>query len=80
VDPARGVAEVEVDADRQRVSIAMLQSAQEPVGAGDWVVVHMGLAMETMAEADALQTLREIASLGDLEAWLVPDHPHSLTG
>lgn len=72
VDAANGVAEVEVEANRQRVSIQMLQLGDETVGAGDWVVVHMGLAMETMAEPEALQTLQEIASLQDLDAWLAP--------
>ncbi len=73
IDAATGVAEVEVEAARQRVSIQMLQQGSEAVGVGDWVVVHMGLAMETMEEAEALQTLQEVASLQDLDAWLVPD-------
>jgi hydrogenase expression/formation protein HypC len=75
VDATRGVAEVEVAADRQRISIQLLQHSDAAVEVGDWVVVHMGLAMETMDESDALQTLQEIASLEDLDAWLVPAEP-----
>lgn len=75
VDAARGAAVVEAEAEGQRVSIQMLQQGDDAVEVGDWVVVHMGLAMETMAEADALQTLQEIASLQDPEAWLLPEAP-----
>lgn len=70
VHDAAGAADVEVGERHERVSIQLLQQGEEPVRAGDWVVVHMRLAMERMDEANALQTLREVASLDDLDAWL----------
>lgn len=70
VNQSSGAAEVEVGEGFQRVSIQMLQHDPEPVRVGDWVVVHMGLAMARMDEGEALQTLREVTSLDDLDAWL----------
>lgn len=46
------------------VSLAPLTLAGEPVGTGDWVLVHTGFAVERVPASDAALL---IASLTDLE-------------
>lgn len=48
-----GDAWVELNGVRQRVSLALVDNAQ----AGDYVIVHVGFALQIIDEADALATL-----------------------
>lgn len=72
IDEALGMAEVEVAGDRQRVSIAMLRTGEEPVRPGEWLIVHMGFALDTIGEVEATEVLRQMATLEDPEAWFAP--------
>jgi hydrogenase expression/formation protein HypC len=44
---------VELDGVRQRVSLALLDDAQ----VGDYIIVHVGFALQVIDEAEALATL-----------------------
>lgn len=50
---------VELDGVRQRVSLALLDGAQ----VGDYVIVHVGFALQVIDEAEALATLALIREL-----------------
>ncbi len=58
---------VDVQGDQRHVSAAMLVAGGEPLPlVGEWVVVHLGFALERMEEAEAralLDGLDELRSL-----------------
>lgn len=70
-DPAQLRATVDVRGVPQEVSVALL-GLGEPDGArvGDWVVVHVGFAMEKVDAAEARRTLDELDELSDMYAEL----------
>ena len=41
--------------------------AHEPLGPGDWVLIHVGFAMTRISEAAAIEQLRVLAMLGEDE-------------
>ncbi len=53
----------------RRVCLAYVPQAQ----AGDYVLVHVGFAMSLVDEAEAEQTLEQLAALGVLEQELSSD-------
>lgn len=59
----RPVAIVDVDGSRQEVSTDMLGAVG--LGAGDWVVVHLGFAMELIDEQEARAVLGDLQQLDD---------------
>jgi hydrogenase expression/formation protein HypC len=76
VDPAEQRVVVAVGGAQREVSAALLGvrdgagnvtggggGADEAVGVGDWVAVHMGFAMEKLEESEAREVLRSIAEL-----------------
>ncbi len=61
-DPTEKVGTVDFQGSRLDVSLALTPEA----GEGDWVLVHAGFAINTLDEADAMETwkyLREIDAL-----------------
>jgi hydrogenase expression/formation protein HypC len=50
---------VELDGVRQRVSLALLDAVQ----VGEYVIVHVGFALQVIDEAEALATLALISEL-----------------
>jgi hydrogenase expression/formation protein HypC len=54
---------VEVVGVRRNADLGLLR--HNPPVAGDWVLIHVGFAMSTISEEDALETLR---MLGEPEA------------
>jgi hydrogenase expression/formation protein HypC len=68
-DAAQLRATVDVQGVRREVSVALI-GVGEPDGAraGDWVIVHVGFAMERIDEAQARHTLDELDALGDMYA------------
>lgn len=50
---------VELDGVRQRVSLALLDGVQ----VGDYVIVHVGFALQVIDEAEALATLALLSEL-----------------
>lgn len=56
------LATVEVSGVRRTISVRLL--ADEGVGPGDWVLVHVGFAMSKIDEHEAATTLDQIRRLG----------------
>jgi len=56
------IARVDVAGVRRNVNIALL--AEESVGPGDWVLIHVGFAMSKISETAATEQLRLLAALG----------------
>lgn len=65
IDAARpGAAWVDVDTVPRQIDLGLL--ADDPPRVGDWVVIHLGYALERLTEAEALETidlLREQATV-----------------
>lgn len=60
------LAEVDVEGSVRRVNIGMLD---EPLpGAGDWVLIHMGFAVERVDEAGARKALEGLEMMGRARA------------
>lgn len=59
------LATVEVSRVRRVINVALL--ADEPLGPGDWVLIHVGFAMSRISEAAAREQLRLLAMLGEDE-------------
>ncbi|MGV1009287.1 MAG: HypC/HybG/HupF family hydrogenase formation chaperone [Dermatophilaceae bacterium] len=62
VDAEEYLAKVEVSGVQRTVSVRLL--ADEGIGAGDWVLVHVGFAMAKIDEDEAAATLGQLAAMG----------------
>lgn len=69
-DATRKLATVDVGGVRRQVNIACVVDEAHPVQScvGDWVLVHVGFAMARVDEAQAAETLRILAELGEAQA------------
>jgi hydrogenase expression/formation protein HypC len=65
-DPIRKLATVSVAGVKRRINTACITDAQ----IGDWVLVHVGFAMSRIDEAQAAETLRILAEIGEAQAEL----------
>jgi len=63
--PRPHFAAVEVAGVRRQVNIDLLDD--EPLEAGDWVLIHVGFAMSKISEAGAQEQMRLLAMLGEDE-------------
>jgi len=64
VDPAHGIARVDVKGVERNVSLALLP-AGETAGPGDLVLIHLGFAMSRLSEAEAAETNEMLEGFGD---------------
>ncbi|WP_227982318.1 HypC/HybG/HupF family hydrogenase formation chaperone [Nocardia spumae] len=53
---------VDVAGEKRKVNIGLLE--EDPVQSGDWVIIHMGLAVERTDEAGATQAMAGLRLLG----------------
>ncbi len=60
VDESQQIAKVEVGGVRRNISVALLDDVQ----VGDWVLIHVGFAIQKVDEEEALQTLALLQQLG----------------
>ena len=60
------LATVEVSRVRRLINVALL--ADQPLAAGDWVLIHVGFAMSKIREEDAIDQLRMLTALGETQA------------
>ncbi len=67
-DPAHPQGQVDFGGVQRRVSLALLPEARP----GDWLIVHAGLALSVLDEAEAAASLAAIAGLEAANA-LPPD-------
>lgn len=56
------LAEVDVGGARRRINVGMLS---EPVRPGDWVLIHLGFAMDLMDEDEVRTALEGLRFLAD---------------
>lgn len=63
VDAERGTAIVESDGRRSEVSLAPVVLDGGRVDAGDWVLVHTGLALAVISDREAREHTEAIAAL-----------------
>jgi len=61
--PGGHLATVEVSKVRRAINIDLLED--EPVGIGDWVLIHVGFAMSRISAEHAQEQLRLLAMLGE---------------
>jgi hydrogenase expression/formation protein HypC len=61
VDAAGGLAKAEISGVRRAVSIALCPEAE----VGDWVLVHVGFALERIDEQQARETLELLEQMGE---------------
>jgi hydrogenase expression/formation protein HypC len=64
----RNLAVVDVLGVRRKVDLGLL--SEDPPVSGDWVLIHVGFAMSKISEADAVDQLNMLTSLGESEAAL----------
>ena len=57
---------VEVVGVRRKIDVGLL--ADEGVGPGDWVLIHVGFAMSKISQHEADEQMRILAMLGEDEA------------
>ena len=57
---------IEVGGVRRKIDVGLLED--DPVKAGDWVLIHVGFAMSKISEQDAADQMRVLAMLGEDEA------------
>ncbi len=69
-DHTKKLATVDVSGVRRQINIACIVTETHRVDdcVGDWVLVHVGFAMSRINEAEAAQTLRILAELGEAQA------------
>ncbi len=60
VDEPNQIAKVDIGGVRRNISVALL----EDVNVGDWVLVHVGFAIQKVDEEEAKQTLAFLSQLG----------------
>jgi hydrogenase expression/formation protein HypC len=60
VDEENQIAKVEIGGVRRNISVALL----DDVRVGDWVLVHVGFAIQKVDEEEAMQTLTLLRQLG----------------
>ncbi len=60
VDEENQIAKVDIGGVRRNISVALL----EDVKVGDWVLVHVGFAIQKVDEEEAAQTLELLKGLG----------------
>ena len=61
----RFVAKVDVGGVRRNVNVGLL--ADEAVGVGDWVLIHVGFALSKIGEDEAREQLRMLRAMGEDE-------------
>ena len=64
VDEANRLAKVDVAGVQRNVNIGLLDD-EGGVGAGDWVLIHVGFAMSKVDEEEALATRSQLVAMGE---------------
>ncbi len=68
-DPARKLATVDVAGVQREINVACVLDEGHKLTScvGAWVLVHVGFAMSRIDEAEAAETLRILAELGEVQ-------------
>jgi hydrogenase expression/formation protein HypC len=65
VDPGAYIAKVEVSGVRRNVNVALLALEHGGVEVGDWVLIHVGVALARIDERHARETLAILEQMGE---------------
>ncbi len=65
VDETNRLALVDVAGVRRTVNVGLLDAAERPAAAGDWVLIHVGFAISRVDEAEAAATLKLLQGMGE---------------
>jgi hydrogenase expression/formation protein HypC len=68
-DPEQKLAIVNVGGVKRQVNIACIVDGSHPIAScvGDWVLVHVGFAMNRIDQAEAEETLSLLQQIADLQ-------------
>lgn len=55
---------VDVQGARRRINLGLLEPDRQQLSAGDWVLIHMGFALECIDEAAAREALAGLELMG----------------
>ena len=55
---------VDVQGATRRINLGMLDPDDQQVGPGEWVLIHMGFALERISEAEAREALAGLELMG----------------
>ena len=64
VDEANRLAKVDVAGVRRNVNVGLLDGEEGGVGAGDWVLIHVGFAISKIDEEEARATRELLEAMG----------------
>jgi hydrogenase expression/formation protein HypC len=64
VDEDLQLAKANVSGVRRNINIGLLNTEDEKIAIGDWVLIHVGFAMARIDEAKAQSTLRALEEIG----------------
>ncbi len=64
VDEKLQLAKANVSGVRRNINVGLVNSDEEKVRIGDWVLIHVGFAMAKIDEAEAQSTLRVLTDIG----------------
>ena len=64
VDEINQIAKVNVVGVRRNINVGLLASVEEPIGPGDWVLIHVGFALSRIDEEEAHATLDLLQRMG----------------
>ena len=71
VDQDNRLAKVDVAGVQRTINVGLLDEEGTGVDSGDWVLIHVGFAMSSVNEEEALETRRQLERMGeDYEAEL----------
>jgi len=65
VDEKLQLAKANVSGVRRNINVGLVNSDEEKVRIGDWVLIHVGFAMAKIDEAEAQSTLRVLTDIGE---------------
>jgi hydrogenase expression/formation protein HypC len=55
---------VDVSGAQRKINIGMLELDQQDIAPGDWVLIHMGFALDRIDEAEAQEALAGLELMG----------------
>ena len=64
VDEENHLAKVDVAGVRRNVHVGLVNSAEDPIAPGDWVLIHVGFAISQVDEDEALATRQLLEEMG----------------
>lgn len=65
IDKENSIAKVEIGGVKRNINTALLDPTE--INIGDYVLIHVGFAMNKIDEKQALETLRLLEELGETE-------------